>query len=607
MSDIKMWAKAWTFLDRNEQKNAILVSFVMVLAALSSAGMVASVMPFLAILSDPDQITQIPLLTWLYKKFGFDSPYSFLIMLGFGSLLIIFVSSAIQILKVYLVAKFTMLRVHTISYRLLEQYLSQNYEFFLNKHTGDMATNILAESSQVVNLFFRPAAELIASLLTILAVVSVLIWVDPVVAVISFLVLGSAYAGTYGISRRHIAEIGKNRAEANSERFLLANEALSAFKDIKLLGREGAYVDRYVSPSMQVARSEVGLSVVSQIPRAVLEGIAFSGVILLCLALLDSSLFEKGRGLEEILPLLGVFALAGQRIMPELQRAYLSGTQLRYGAAAVDKVYEGLFSANHTKALPRKLPKALVIKNNLRLNAVSYRFPEAKKTALKDITVEILAGEKIGIVGSTGAGKTTFADVILGLLIPQSGQFSVDGMPISEENLRSWQRSVGYVPQDIFLADASILQNIALGVPTKEIEMSRVLASAKIAQLDEFICHELPKGYETRVGERGVRLSGGQRQRIGIARALYNRAELIVFDEATSALDNLTERDVMVAINALPEEKTVVLIAHRLSTVKACDRIIVFDKGRVVGLGTWNTLMENNSIFRKITQVGDHN
>lgn len=606
MFGFSIWMKAWLLLERDERKQAVAVLCVVILAALSSAGMVGSVMPFLSVLSDPDRITQVPQLAWLYQQFGFTSSYSFLIMLGVGSLVIIFVSSVIQILKTYSVARFTTMRVHSISYRLLAQYLRQPYEFFLNRHTGDMATNILAESGEVVSLFFRPAAELIASSLAVIAVVSVLIWIDPVVAVISFLVLGGVYAGTYLFSRTFITRIGRDRAKANSERFLIANEALGGIKDIKLLGREGAYVDRYMSPSTQMARSEVGVSVVSQIPRSVLEGIAFSGIILLCLVLLDPSQFQQGQALRDILPLLGVFALAGQRVMPELQKVYLSATQLRYGAAAVDRVYDGLFSASSAGDLPRDMPTAIGITRGFRLDAVSYGYPKAETAGLRGITLDVLAGEKIGIVGSTGAGKTTFADIILGLLRPQSGQLLVDGILVTDENLRSWQQSVGYVPQSIFLTDASISQNIALGVPIEEIDMARVRRSAEIAQLDGFICQELPEGYETRVGERGVRLSGGQRQRIGIARALYHRADLIVFDEATSALDNLTERDVMSAINTLPGEKTIVIIAHRLSTVKVCDRIVVLDKGQIVGLGTWHELMNTNPIFQKITQVGDH-
>ena len=605
MINFHIWRKGWALLNQRERRHATSVLAVVVFAALSSAVMVGSVMPFLSVFSDPSKIKQVPQLAWLYDSFGFTSSYGFLIALGVSSLVLIFVSSAIQIFKTYSVAQFTMMRVHSLSYRLLVQYLRQPYEFFLDRHTGDMATNILSESTQVVNQFFRPAAELIASSLAVIAVVSVLIWVDPVVAVLSFLVLGGAYAGTYFFGRAYIASLGKTRAQANSERFRIANEALGGIKDIKLLGREGAYVDRYISPSAKMAHSDVGVAVIAQLPRFVVEGIAFSGIILLCLILLDPSQFQQGKSLGDILPILGVFALAGQKVMPELQKVYLSATQLRYGAAAVDRVYDDLFSTTSAQDLPRDMPTGIDITRGFRLDTVSYGYPKAETAGLRDITLEVLAGEKIGIVGSTGAGKTTLADIILGLLRPQIGQLLVDGAPITDENLRSWQQSVGYVPQDIFLTDASISQNIALGVPIEEIDMARVRNSAEIAQLDGYIRQELPEGYETGVGERGVRLSGGQRQRIGIARALYHRADLIVFDEATSAWDNLTERDVMSAINALPGEKTIVIIAHRLSTVKVCDRIVVLDKGRIVGLGSWRELMDNNPSFQKMVRVGE--
>jgi ABC-type multidrug transport system fused ATPase/permease subunit len=213
-------------------------------------------------------------------------------------------------------------------------------------------------------------------------------------------------------------------------------------------------------------------------------------------------------------------------------------------------------------------------------------------------------GARIGIVGGTGAGKTTLADLVLGLLNPANGRLLIDGVPVTQNNLCAWQQSVGYVPQDIFLTDASLSENIALGVPLKDINQARVVEAAQIAQIDQFITSDLPEGYDTKIGERGVRLSGGQRQRIGIARALYQNADLIVFDEATSALDNLTEREVMSAIDALPDDKTVVMIAHRLSTVKQCDRIIVMDAGAIVGIGTWDNLLETNAAFQNIAQKG---
>jgi ABC-type multidrug transport system fused ATPase/permease subunit len=270
----------------------------------------------------------------------------------------------------------------------------------------------------------------------------------------------------------------------------------------------------------------------------------------------------------------------------------------------VDAVYADLVLSRRQAALPDTPPKGLGLTQTLTLNGVFYSYPNATQIGLRDISLSIRAGEKIGIVGTTGAGKTTLADVILGLLVPDQGSMRVDGKLIDDTNTRAWMRSVGYVPQDIFLTDAPVAENIALGLSPGEIDTDRLHSAARIARIHQFITEDLPDGYQTTVGERGVRLSGGQRQRIGIARALYHDADLIVFDEATSALDNLTEQDVMDAIDAMPGDKTVLMIAHRLSTVRRCDRIIVLDRGQLVGCDSWDALMQDNPAFQRIARLG---
>ncbi len=392
---------------------------------------------------------------------------------------------------------------------------------------------------------------------------------------------------------------------ANSERFRITNEALTGVKDIKLLGRESAYVENYRAPSHRMARATTTIQIVSLVPRFALEAIAFGGMILLCLALLDQQGLTSGATLGGILPILGLFAFAGQRLMPELSKLYQSLAQLQAGAPAVDIIHHDLMDEAGSGTLQSFIPSPVGLKQVLELVDVHYRYPGTTLAGLSGVSLGIRAGERIGIVGSTGAGKTTLADLILGLLQPSEGRILADGKPITEENLRAWQQSVGYVPQDIFLTDASISQNIALGVPPYEIDEARVLRAAEIARIDEFIREELPNGYATTIGERGVRLSGGQRQRVGIARALYHDADLIVFDEATSALDNLTEREVMEAIDALPGDKTVLMIAHRLSTVQRSDRIIVLDHGHVVGYDSWDVLMAGNGVFQRIARLGE--
>ena len=600
MIDFGTWRKGWALLDARERRNAWIVLFVIIVAAFASAVMVGSIMPFLAVLADPSRIESTPILAWAYDTLGFSSVYGFLVALGAASFSIIVFASLLQILRVWAVARFASLRIHSISYRLLESYLAQPYAFFLYRHSGEMGPRILAETGQVVQLFLLPAAELVAAILTTIAVVGLLLWVDPVVTILAFSLLGTLYVGIYAFVRGALKIIGKVRVETNRERFRLASECLSGIKDIKLLGREFSYLDRYAIPSRRMAQTQAKAMVITQVPHPALQAVAFGGVLILCLTLVDPDGISSGAALGGLLPTLGVFAFAGQRLMPELSKIYQAIAQLQTSGAAVDAIYEDLVLGKAPRFLTRKSAEPLGLRKKLRLENVSYIYPNAEKAGIQNLTLAIKAGEKIGVVGSTGAGKTTLADIVLGLLAPSSGQLFADDTPINAENIRSWMQTVGYVPQEIFLTDATISENIALGIAPEAIDHMRVQEAARIARIDTFIGEELPEGYETYIGERGIRLSGGQRQRIGIARALYHDADLIVFDEATSALDNLTEREVMLAIDALPGEKTILMIAHRLSTVKRCDRIIVLEKGRVVGFNTWGELIETNAIFRSL-------
>ena len=603
MIDFSVWKKAWALLDARERRNAWIVLAVVVMSALSSAVMIGSVMPFLSVLSEPERIHEVKVFAWAYAMGGFDSDYGFLVALGLTSLLVIVGANLMQIARSWILTRYTTMRIHSFSYRLLSVYLGQPYEFFLSRHSGEMSTQILAETQQVVIQFLTPAADAIASFLTILVIVLLLVWVNPVVAFTSFFLLGGIYGGIFLLSRRLVTQKGRIRADANSSRYRITNEALGGVKDIKLLGRESAYVSRYQGPSQRMARADVFVNVVSQLPQNAMQAVAFGGMIILCLLLVAPESLASGQALGGIVPLLGVFAFAGQRMLPELSRLYYGLNRLQYGAAAVEAVYRDLVLSDLAGPLPEIAPSALGLKREIGLDRISYHYPNADRPGLSEVSLTIRAGEKIGVIGSSGAGKTTLADLILGLLQPSEGSFYVDGIAVDEGNVRAWQRSVGYVPQDIFLTDASIAENIALGILPEDIDHSRVEKAARIAHLDRFIRDELAQGYNTTVGERGVRLSGGQRQRIGIARAMYHDADLIVFDEATSALDNITEREVMEAIDGLPGDKTVLIIAHRLTTVQRCDRILLLDKGRVAGFDRWDGLAEDNEVFRRIAHV----
>ncbi len=603
MIDLDTPRKAWALLDARERRNAGIVLAVIIVAALGSAGMVGSVMPFLSVLAQPSRIESVPALAWAYNSFGFTSDYAFLIALGLASLAVILIANGLQMLRTYAMTRFTQMRVHSLSSKLLAAYLRQPYAFFLDRHSGTMSTQILAESAAVVQRFIAPAAQIVASFFTVTAILALLIWVEPIVAVAAFAVLGGSYGLVFVVVRPRLGHLGKIRVESNKARYRIAGEALSGIKDVKLSGQEATYLDRYGGPSRRMAGAQIAAGLIGAIPSYALQVIAFGGVILLCLILVTPEGLSSGEALGTLLPVIGVFAFAGQRLMPELGNIYRGLTQLRTAAAAVDAVHADIIDSADIAVPSRRHPDPLGLHDRLELDAITYRYPRDSRAGLTDVSLALRAGERVGIVGSTGAGKTTLVDVVLGLLRPAVGTIRIDGVPLTEANLRAWQQGLAYVPQEIFLLDTSVAENIAFGVPPEKIDRARVVEAARIAQLDHFIEEELPEGYDTAVGERGVRLSGGQRQRIGIARALYRNADVIVFDEATSALDNLTEREVMSAIDGLPGDKTVLMIAHRLSTVKRCDRIVVLEQGRVAGVGTWDALMAENGAFRAMAKV----
>jgi ABC-type multidrug transport system fused ATPase/permease subunit len=602
MTGTSIWRKAWALLTPHERRTALFVLVVIFFGSISAAVMVGSVLPFLTVIARPQMVADNRYLHGAYVAFGFQSTYAFLIALGLLSLAIIIIANLLQAAKLYVIERFAEMRVHALSQRLLATFMRQPYEFYLNRHTGDMTKGILQEAGEVSNRFYRPAADLISSTLTVLSVAILLLIFSPVVAFGCFGVIGGLYAILYLFSRRISTRLGTRRTIADSLRFRYANEAFGGIKDIKILGRENFYLNRYTAPSYESSKTKVYASLIWSMPYFILQIVAFGGIIAVCLVMIDRNAVASGGALGSLLPTLGLFAFAGQRLMPEVQKIYASLAILRYSERAIDLYYRDSALEAQAVVIPEEMPAPLGLKDHLLIDNVHYAFPNTEVQVLNGITLKIARGEKIGIVGTTGAGKTTLADVVLGLLRPATGQLVLDGKPITDDMVRAWQQSIGYVPQSIFLADATIAENIAMGITRAEIDQERLIKAAKLAQVHDFIVGELPLGYETEAGEKGVRLSGGQRQRIGIARALYHDADFIVFDEATSALDNLTERDLIRAVEALPGDKTLMMIAHRLSTVKVCDRIVVLDKGRIVAIGPWDQILAENDQFRELVQ-----
>jgi ABC-type multidrug transport system fused ATPase/permease subunit len=371
------------------------------------------------------------------------------------------------------------------------------------------------------------------------------------------------------------------------------SEAFGAAKEVKVGGLEYAYIQRFAGPAQTYARHLANVSVISQLPRFALEAIAFGGMLLVMLYLM-----AKSGSFASALPIIALYVFAGYRLMPALQQIYAALTQLRFAGPALDALHQDLMSLQ--PAGPNTQEPAMPLTQAITLNKIIYRYPNAVTPALKGISLTIPAKSTVGLVGATGSGKTTTVDLILGLLDAQEGMLAIDGQPIIEQNKRAWQRAIGYVPQQIYLADDTVAANIAFGIEPEHIDQVAVERAAKIANLHEFVTNDMPQGYATTVGERGMRLSGGQRQRIGIARALYHNPQVLILDEATSALDNLTEQAVMEAVHNLGHEITIILIAHRLGTVKECDQIFLLEKGELKGQGLFEELRQANESFKNM-------
>lgn len=578
----------------SERKQALmLLTMILVMAFLDVLG-VSSILPFMALISDSSLIETNIYLAEAYefgKRFGINSPRQFLILLGVLMFVTLVSSLAFKMLTIFIQLRFMLMREYSIGKRLMESYLGQPYAWLISKNSSDIGKTVLSEVNYVVHNSLVPTMELIAQGLVVIAMCTLLVIIDPVLTLCTMFVFSFSYGVILLITRKHLARIGEQRVRANKERFAAVSEAFGAFKEVKMGSLEYICVDRFSAPAKSYAEHQASELSIRWMPRYVIEAIAFGGVISILLVLL-----QKNGDLVTVLPVLAVYTYAGYRMLPALQKIYGALTQIRFSSPALDALQQEVQNLNHCSK-KRYEEYLFHFTKTISLSGIEYKYPNASTSALKGISFDILPGSKVGIVGTTGGGKTTLVDVILGLLQPTQGTLSVDGIKINVENCRSWQRLIGYVPQNIYLNDDTIASNIAFGVPHQEIDLQAVKNAAKIASLNEFVMNNLPEGYQTIVGERGVRLSGGQRQRIGIARALYHNPKVLILDEATSALDNITEDSVMESVNKIDHDITVIMIAHRLTTIQKCDQIYLLENGSIVDEGTFYQLMHKNKTF----------
>jgi len=593
--------KALYLLLTVEQRHKLLrLQVLVVIMAFAEIAGVVAIGPFMALVGNMSQFHGSGLAATLYRQSGLSSPQDFLFWLGIGVLVVLFLAGVFSMFTVWRLSVYGAQVGAQISSRLFAYYMQQPWLFHAVGNSSRLTKQIAQESQRVTNSIINPLMQVNAKLALVLFMSVAIFIYNPGVAVSGVALFVAAYFLLYKTVRRQLVANGREVSAAQALRFKLMGEGFGGIKDVLLLGRQRIFTERFDEASDRFAYAMGTTQALGQAPRYAVETVAYGAIIFLVLYLLSA----YDGNVSAILPVLSVYALAGFKLLPAFQVIYTNLSNIRGNLAAFEAIRNDLSASQFVqeRAGPpdsdavelHMAPKEAVVMDNL-----VFSYPGKSERALDGVSLTIPARQVVGLVGATGSGKSTLIDLLLGLVDPDEGEVRIDGEPLNQNNKRAWQNTLGFVPQSIFLADASMRENIAFGLRPDSIDDDQIRRAASMAHLDELLEH-LPEGLNTRVGERGVQLSGGQRQRIGIARALYHDADMLVLDEATSALDGITEKLIMDAIHDFSGSKTIIMIAHRLATVKQCDRIYLMKAGRVVDQGRYDDLADRNEIFKRM-------
>lgn len=589
----------YSLLTLEQRRKFLRLQLLVVIMSFAEIASVVSIGPFMALVGDIGQLQGNGIPARIYQASGLATEEEFLFWTGIVVLCVLVVAGLFSMFTIWRLSLYGSYVGAELSNRLFSHYIHKPWLFHAGGNSSQLTNQIFQECLRVTNHIINPLMQMNAKLVMVTLLISAMFIYNPMVALAGMAIFGSAYMLLYRIVRRRLVRNGRNISSAQTMRFKLISEGFGGIKDVLLLNRQPIFIQRYNKASRKFAQSHGTTQALSQAPRYAIEVVAYGSVIFLILYLLAA--YEGNLG--DILPVLSVYALAGFKLLPAFQQIYSSISNIRGNLAALDAIRDDLKESMlmDGKSEKKDGTKQLVPKREIRLDEVFFSYPGKIEPVLNGLSLAIPANKVIGLVGASGSGKSTAIDAILGLIDPQQGSLLIDGMPLCQKNKKAWQSTLGFVPQSIFLADSSIRENIAFGLPREEIDESRVECAARMAHLDELLS-ELPDGLDTRVGERGIQLSGGQRQRIGIARALYDDAEVLVLDEATSALDGITEKLIMDAIHDFSGKKTIIMIAHRLATVKKCDQIYLMGSGKVIDSGNYEELIGRNDIFKRMAE-----
>ncbi len=581
-------------LDKTERRRwAGLIPLTLLAAGMEIVG-AALIFTLISVISDPAQTSQMRFTRFLLERMAGGDTQTFVLYYCASVAVFYMVKNAALLLQIYASAKYANLSVVSLSSKLLRGYLRAPYSFHFRRNSADLIRNVRHSIDAAFRGMLFSVVNAAVEFVMVVSVLLVLLSTAPGVTLIAGLFMGGLLMLLLRMTHRTFARWGKQTHKLEGALMASLQQSLAGVKEVKVLGRERYFYETFAALRAEVSRIAWRRSTLDASPRLLIETIFVAGVVALII------FFQLKGTTKNLIAVLGLFAYAGFRILPSLHRMLGNINVIRFCSASVEEIYDDYEALVRPEEEREPAPSDLSFERSIEMRELSYRYNEEHQ-ALLSINLRIARGESIGIVGPTGAGKTTLVDLLLGLLKPQEGEVLIDDHPLHQapEDLSAWQRRLGYVPQALYLIDDTLRRNIALGLKEEEIDDAQVQRSVRMAQLETLV-EKLPEGLHTVIGEKGVRLSGGERQRIAIARALYAQPDVLVFDEATSALDNETEAELTRAIEGLKGQKTLLVIAHRLSTVQRCDRIVFMHEGRVDGIGTFEALLQENPRFQKM-------
>jgi ATP-binding cassette, subfamily B, bacterial PglK len=575
----------WRHLSKRRQKQFWLLLVLMIIASLSEIISVGAVLPFLGILTAPEQVYQHPLMQPVIQILELTEPSQLILPLTIFFIIAILLAGSIRLILLYVMTRLSFATGADLSINIYRRTLYQAYEVHVSRNSSEVINSVISKTSTVINHILTPALTFISSVILLIGIMGALFAINISVALSVFIGFGLLYWLVVRYTKNQLRDNSQVVADQSTQMIKSLQEGLGGIRDLLIDGTQQFYCQLYRNADLPLRRALGNNQFISGSPRYIMEAIGMT-----LIAGLSYVMAQQEGGMATVIPVLGALALGAQRLLPALQQAYGAYSKIKGSKSSFEDVLK-LLDQPLPEYADQSPPKPIPFEKEIKITNLSFRYTENSPWVLKKVNFSLEKGVRIGFIGVTGSGKSTLLDIIMGLLSATSGKLIIDQQPINSQNRRAWQAHIAHVPQNIFLSDGSIEENIAFGIAKEQIDHQRVKKAAQQAQIAELI-EEWKEGYQTFVGERGVRLSGGQRQRIGIARALYKKADVLIFDEATSALDNETEREVMKAIEDLSKEITVLIIAHRLTTLKGCDKIVKLDKNHTVHVGSYQEMID---------------